>query len=302
MKPRILLLGSTGKLGQKIHRALSGINTSILLAPPHASLNVFDDVRLRSVIKTNEVNIVINCIAYTNLDKAEEEDRSLCRKLNSEFPATLANVCSTSKAKLLHFSTNHVFDGSSGKAYSEGDTPKPLSYYGMTKLRGESGVISRSKDHVVIRIGDIYDESPSSTLSSTLRSITTDTKIIGFLDRFVCPTSTEYIAKHIAAIMNRGAGVFQRMCGTYHLSCDGKASSHEFIEHIVRTLRIKYKIDKAVKVYPISYISDNRPAKRPVDAVMDTKRFYAETGLNSMRRGWRTELTEFINNNILPVK
>jgi dTDP-4-dehydrorhamnose reductase len=246
---------------------------------------------------THKPAIVINCVAYTDLDKSETTDQKKATVLNYKFPEYLARKTKAFNSKLIHFSTNHVFNGDSVRPYIESDPTNPINFYGKTKQQGEEAVLREDPNSLILRIGDIYDEQKSGLISNILKNMKSTGKLLGFAERTVCPTSTSFVANVIKSmIVTYGIGNVSKLKGVYHVSPSGFTSSLNFITELAFLLSSKYQT-KMPQIIPTMAESDTRPAKRPLYGVMNPAKMLKTVAYP--QRDWKSGLTDFIQSNAI---
>lgn len=296
MSYTIILLGRSGRVGRKLYDALSN-QEGIRLIAPERRCDVLDSARIGALFVTHRPTIVINCVAYTNLDKSETTDKKKASILNYKFPEYLAQKTKAYKSKLIHFSTNHVFNGLNNRPYVETDDMDPINYYGKTKQQGDLAVLREDPNSLIFRIGDIYDEQKNGLISNILKNIKTTGKLLGFAERTVCPTSTSFVANVLKnTIVAYGIGQIIKMRGIYHLSPSGYTSSLDFITELSFLLSSRYQV-KMPLIIPTKAESDSRPAKRPLYSVMDPSKLMKVVAYP--QKDWKTGLTDFIGSNAI---
>lgn len=296
MSHTIILLGKTGRVGRKIYDALSN-QEGIRLIATDRRYDVLDTARMGALFITHKPFMVINCVAYTDLDKSETTDQKKAAILNYKFPEYLAQKTKAYKSKLIHFSTNHVFDGNSTRPYIETDSPNPINYYGKSKRQGEEAVLREDPNALILRIGDIYDEQKNGLISNILKNMKSTGKLLGFAERTVCPTSTSFVANVIKSmIVSYGLGNISKLKGIYHVSPSGFTTSLNFITELAFLLSSKYQT-KMPQIIPTMTESDTRPAKRPLYGVMNPGKMLKTVAYP--QRDWKSGLTDFIQTNAI---
>lgn len=296
MSHSIILLGRSGRIGRKLYDILS-YQEGIRLIAPERRYDVLDSARMGALFVTHRPAIVINCVAYTDLDKAETTEQKKASILNYKFPEFLAQKTRNYKSKLIHFSTNHVFNGLSDRPYLETDPTDPINHYGKTKDQGDKAVLREDPDALILRIGDIFDEQKNGLISNILKNMKTTGKLLGFAERTVCPTPTSFIASVIKTmIVTYGIGQISKMKGIYNVSPSGFTSSLNFITELAFLLSSKYQT-KMPQIIPTMAASDSRPAKRPLYGVMNPSKLMKIIAYP--QKDWKTGLTEFIQSNAI---
>lgn len=255
---KILVTGANGQLGSEIK----------VLASHYQNFNfVFTDIAEFPLDKTavivanfNDIqpDIVINCAAYTAVDKAEQ-DVEIADAVNNLAIATLSKLCASSDAKLIHISTDYVFDGNSPVAYTEEDIPNPQSVYGITKLAGEKACIENCPESIIIRTAWVYSEFGNNFVKTMLR-LMTERDVIGVVnDQIGTPTYAADLAQVILTILDSG----KWESGIYHYSNQGEISWFDFASDIKEISGLTCEVNGIPgSAYPT-------PAKRPPFSLLD---------------------------------
>lgn len=265
---KILVTGANGQLGSEIKA----------LAPqyPHFDF-VFTDIADFPLDKAQEIianfnsiqpDIVINCAAYTAVDKAEE-DQVTADAINHLAIATLATLCHESGAKLIHVSTDYVFDGTSPIAYKEDDQPNPKSVYGVTKLAGERACLKNCPESIIIRTAWVYSEFGNNFVKTMLRLMTERDTLSVVNDQIGSPTYAADLAQVILTILDSS----KWEPGIYHYSNAGAISWYEF------ALDIKEIARKSCDIKGIPASAYPTPAERPAYSLLDKSKITAVYGI-----------------------
>jgi dTDP-4-dehydrorhamnose reductase len=268
---KILVTGANGQLGSEIK----------VLAPnyPHFDF-IFTDIEdfpldQTEVIITNFKRIqpeaVINCAAYTAVDKAEQ-DTVVADAINHLAIATLATLCKESKAKLLHISTDYVFDGSSPVAYKEDDQPNPKSVYGVTKLAGETACLKNCPESIIIRTAWVYSEFGNNFVKTMLRLMSERESLGVVNDQVGSPTYAADLAQVILTILDCG----QWESGIYHYSNAGEISWYDFAQDI------KEIANKICEIKGIPASNYPTPAERPAYSLLDKSKIKQVYGIEAI--------------------
>lgn len=167
-KMKIVVFGSKGQLGKKISELSAQYNDFDFLFYDIQEIDITDNSQIDKLFIKNNIDLIINCAAYTAVDKAEEDVLN-AEKINSLAPAYLAKKCSDNKAKFIHISTDYVFDGISTFPYKEDNPTNPQSVYGRTKLDGEIKVLQNNPNSIIIRTSWLYSEHGSNFVKTMLR-------------------------------------------------------------------------------------------------------------------------------------
>ncbi len=282
---KIVILGTGGRLGAALvceygdEYDVTGFN--------HAQLDLsnLDDVREK--LRALSFDVLINAAAFTNVDLCEtERDRAFM--INGEAPGVLAEICREKGAKLIHFSTDYVFDGEKRAPYTEEDEAKPISVYGASKLAGEKNVLAADGGHLVVRVSWVFGPDRPSFVDSMVKHAQEHEKVDAIADKFSAPTYTLDIAEMLPRFFNReSAG------GVLHFANAGECSWQQYAQWAVDCceqggLPLKTKKIVGSKLKDMS----NWVARRPVYSVLSTEK-YAQLGGTSPRT-WRDAVADYI--------
>src|SRR5882724_10494649 len=199
---KIVILGAGGRLGAALMREyrgkydVDGFN--------HTQLDLSNLNGVRERLRATNFDVLINAAAFTNVDLCEtERDRAFL--INAEAPGVLANICRDKRAKLIHFSTDYVFDGEKRAPYTEEDEAKPISVYGESKLAGEKNVLAAENRHLVVRVSWVFGPDRPSFIDAMMERAQQDEKIDAISDKFSTPTYTQDIARMLPQFFDRAA-------------------------------------------------------------------------------------------------
>lgn len=260
---KILVTGAQGQVG----RALSVMAPpgAVLIPVSHAELDIGDFPAVEAFVASNRPGVIINAAAYTAVDKAESE-AELAHRVNATGPANLARVASLHGARLLHISTDFVFDGRSSVPYAPQDATAPLSVYGRTKLQGEQAVREHLPEAVVLRTSWVYASSGKNFLLTMLRLMKErgSVRVVG--DQVGSPTSANSLARALWAFVAR-----PETSGTFHWTDSGVASWYDFAVAIAEYGHDLRLLPASVEVRPIATEEYPTPARRPPFSVLDKR-------------------------------
>ena len=278
---RILVTGSNGQLGSEMV-ALQTQET------PHQwfnldinELDITDKNAVEQFVVNNKIDGIINCAAYTNVDKAEE-DVALCYKVNRDAPQYLAQAIEKVGGFIIHISTDYVFDGTNNIPYTEQDKPNPVTIYGKSKIEGEQYVCESCKQHIIIRTAWVYS-SYGKNFVKTMIKLGEEKPSLGVIfDQIGSPTYARDLAKTIITIVNQGI-----IPGIYNFSNEGVISWYDFTKHIHQLANIT-----SCKVAPIHTADYPTLAQRPHFSVLDKTKI--KNTYNIEIPYWRDSLEECI--------
>jgi dTDP-4-dehydrorhamnose reductase len=262
----ILLIGAMGQLGQELNRkgAAGGCDIIPLDLPVFNITNKFE---VAKKVRKDNVSIVINAAAYTDVDKAESEP-GIAFKVNRDGPAYLASACSEVGVPLIHISTDYVFDGNKKRPYVETDPVLPLGVYGKSKAAGELEVRRRLKENIILRTAWLYGVEGQNFVKTMLR-LGKEKKVLKVVnDQYGCPTYAADLADAILTIIKRYRKNQLLRWGTYHFCGRGTTTWYNFALKIFDFAREKVKLSVET-VVPIKTEEYPTPAKRPVNSSLD---------------------------------
>ncbi|MBB5438891.1 dTDP-4-dehydrorhamnose reductase [Pedobacter sp. AK017] len=255
---KILVLGASGQLGQCLKKVAAERNINNISFPDESKANILDIALLQILFNEEMPTHVINCAAYTAVDKAED-DVELCRKINKDGALNIAVLCKENKATLIHVSTDFVFKGDKPELLKEDDLAEPINVYGLTKLEGEQDVINNLKEHFILRTSWLYSEYANNFVKTMLRLGADKDELNVIADQIGTPTYAIDLAGAILSIIESG----QKDYGVYHYSNEGVTSWYDFAVGIFELSGTK------IKVKPIPTSQYPTRAVRPKFSVMD---------------------------------
>jgi len=282
---RIAIIGTRGRLGAALAREYQGEHDIVGFDHARLDLSALDDVREK--LSGANFDVLINAAAFTNVDLCEtERDRAFM--INGEAPGVVAEICREKGAKLIHFSTDYVFDGEKRAPYTEEDEAKPINVYGESKLAGEKNVLAADGGHLVVRVSWVFGPDRPSFVDSMIKRAQEHEKLDAIADKFSAPTYTLDIAEMLPRFFNR-----QSAGGVLHFANAGECSWQEYAQWAVDCceqggLPMKTKKIGGSKLKDMS----NWVARRPVYSVLSTEK-YAQLGGTSPRT-WRDAVADYI--------
>ena len=258
----ILITGANGQLGNEM-RALSAAH------PQHTcfftdvqELDICDGQAVRAFVSQHEIEVIVNCAAYTAVDKAEE-DAGLCDRLNHLAPGLLAEAAQACGAALIQISTDYVFDGTAHLPYTEEQQPCPASVYGATKLAGERLAMKQCSRTLIIRTAWLYSTYGNNFVKTMIRLGRERDSLGVVADQIGTPTYARDLAAAIYTAIDRGI-----VPGIYHFSNEGVCSWYDFALAIHRMAGVA-----GCKVQPLHTAEYPSKAPRPAYSVLDKSKF-----------------------------
>lgn len=226
----ILVTGANGQLGREMQR-LGAVSPNNYLFTDVAELDITDPEAVRRCVTGNRIEAIVNCAAYTNVERAEE-DEATADRLNRAAVGNLARAAAEADALLVHVSTDYVFDGCTSLPYTEEDPTAPRSAYGRTKLAGEEAVRASGCRHLILRTAWLYSEYGNNFLKTMLRLTAERETLNVVFDQVGTPTYAGDLALAIFSILE--GGLDRGHEGTYHFSDEGVCSWYDFAVEIAR--------------------------------------------------------------------
>ena len=255
---KILVTGGNGQLAKCLKDVVINENELNVDFQDLPALDITNKQQLESYFSKNELDYCINCAAYTAVDLAEEQS-DLAYAVNAEGPKNLAKVCKKYQVKLLHISTDFVFDGKKQTPYIETDMPNPLGVYGKSKWQGERNIQEIMEDYFILRTSWLYSEYGNNFMKTMLKLSETREEINVVSDQIGSPTYAGDLAEVLIKIVLSSSKAY----GLHHFSNSGAISWYDFAVEIFN------HFNKQVVVKPIKTKDYPTAAKRPEYSVLD---------------------------------
>lgn len=253
---RYLITGVGGQLGFDVRRELlrRRVSQNDISAPRSSELDITDEKAVEKYVENFHPGIIVNCAAYTNVDKAEE-DKEACYKINVDGVKNLVHAAEQIDAKIIHISTDYVFDGENPEPYQVNDPVNPQSVYGQTKCEGEA--IARSYPrHFIVRTAWVFGINGHNFVKTMLKVAKDHTEVAVVDDQIGSPTYTVDLARFLVDLSSSDK------YGTYHVTNEGFCSWAEFTEEIYRDADVNTKVKKVSTEEYVATIKHPQ-AKRP---------------------------------------
>jgi len=282
---KIVILGAGGRLGAALLREyrdkfdVAGFN--------HTQLNLSDLGAVREKLRNTNFDILINAAGFTKVDLCETQpDRAFL--INAQAPRVVAEICDEKNARLIHFSTDYVFDGAKCEPYTEEDQASPISVYGESKLAGENNVLAAKSQNLVVRVSWVFGPDRPSFIDAMVQQARENHEVDAVADKFSTPTYT----LDIAAMLPQFFGV-NVSGGILHFANAGQCSWREYAQWAVDCCREAGLALKA-KTIGVRNLREmaNWIARRPVYSVLSTAKYTNLTGLSP--RTWREAVSDYI--------
>ena len=269
----ILLLGKYGQLGWELHRTLSPLGEVTALDFPEIDLS--NPEQARQCVRSIRPDVIVNASAYTAVDRAESES-DLAVAINAVTPGILAEEALASRAALIHYSTDYVFDGRLNHPYTEDDLPNPLGVYGLSKLEGERSIQQIGGAYLILRTSWVYSLRRDSFVTKVLSWSRQQPTLSVVADQTSNPTWARMLAETTSLLLMQARGDwldwFHSAAGLYHLAGSGYASRLEWAQAILR-----YDPQRAQQIsreiLPALTADFPTPAQRPLYSALNCDRF-----------------------------
>lgn len=284
MKLKLIVIGAGGRLGAALMREwrgqfdVSGFN--------HAQLEIGNFDAVRETLRTENFDVLINCAAQTNVDRCEVE-REEAFRINGEAPGVLADICERKGARMIHISTDYVFDGEKREPYLESDIARPISIYGESKAEGERCVASVGDAHWIVRVSWVFGPDRPSFIDAVIKRAMNEDKVDAIADKFSTPTYTDDLARMLPHLFAADGG------GIVHAANSGECSWQEYGQHALDCCVAAGVLLKARTVEPSKLAEmKNFVAKRPVYTVLSTAKLAKIAG--EAPRNWRDAVEAYV--------
>jgi len=282
---KILIVGSGGRLGAALVREYQG--KFDVTSFNHEQLDLANQNQTRDNLSPLEFDVLVNCAAMTNVDLCEQEIEQAFA-INAEGPQLLARICRDKHAKMIHFSTDYVFDGEKREPYVETDAAKPISVYGESKRTGEKLVLQTQDRHLVLRVSWVFGPDRPSFIDTMIKRARDEEHIDAVADKFSTPTYTHDIAEMVSRFFDVDVPG-----GILHFANNGECSWQEYAQHALDCCRasgisLKAKTVGALKLADMK----NWIARRPVYSVLSTAKYAKLTSVTP--RSWRDAVSDYI--------
>jgi dTDP-4-dehydrorhamnose reductase len=278
---KILVTGAHGQLGMELNFLSSLLETHNFVFVSHADLDIADEAAVNTYVANGGFSAIINCAAYTAVDKAESE-KELAYKVNATAAGNLAKVCRQHGARFIHFSTDFIFDGTHSLPYTEDEATAPLSVYGASKLEGEKLILQHNPDALIIRTSWVYSSFGHNFVKTILRLCRERDSLNVIFDQVGTPTYARDLAAAVLNMLNQP----NWKPGIYNYSNEGVASWYDF------AIAIRDLGGLTTRILPIETSQYPTPAVRPKYSVLNKKKIKEAFGLQIPY--WRDSLAECI--------
>jgi len=285
LKQKVLIAGARGQLGREL--LLTGGDRFDCVGPDRHILDITNPAAIKKLVLAHRPNVIINAAAYTAVDKAEAESE-LAWQVNALAPGYLATACADAGIRMVHVSTDFVFDGEAIQPYLPDAKTNPVSEYGRGKLAGEQGVLNALPGALIVRTSWVYSRFGTNFVKTMLRLMAEREELGVVDDQIGTPTWARGLAQAVWA-----AVAHPQLKGIYHWSDKGVCSWHEFAQAIYEEGRAAGLLTDDVKVNPIAGSSYPTPAHRPAYSVLDKTSSWRDFEIDGI--AWRDQLRTMLN-------
>jgi len=280
---KLLVLGAGGQVGHELVRALAPVGEVVSATRDDAGtlrVDLANADSLAAALDAARADVIVNAAAYTAVDRAEDEPE-LADRVNHRAVAEIGAWAKRNGRRVVHYSTDYVFDGSSKRPYRENDATAPLGAYGRSKLAGEDALRASGARHLIVRTAWVYAARGNNFLRTMLRLAGERDELRVVADQTGAPTPARLVADASAAMLRQWLddGENAGRDGTYHLVSAGWCGWFEFAEAIVDGAADRGLIERRPRVVPIATAEYPTPARRPAYSVLDTSKAASTFGL-----------------------
>lgn len=282
---KIVVLGTGGRLGAALLREYR--DKFELTGFDHRQLDLSDLAQLREKLHAIDFDIAINAAGFTKVDLCETQPEHAFL-INADAPRVVAEICGEKKARLIHFSTDYVFDGENREPYTEEDEANPISVYGQSKLAGEKNVLAASNRNLVVRVSWVFGPDRPSFIDAMIKGAQENERIDAIADKVSAPTYTLDIAGMLPQFFDSGVAG-----GILHFANAGQCTWQEYAQWALDCCR-DAGLSLRARTVGAARLEDmtNWIARRPVYSVLSTAKYTKFSGASP--RTWREAVSEYI--------
>lgn len=278
MKRIFLILGANGQLGKQFAKDLRKRNETVV-APDEKDCDITSAEILSTLMDSITPTVVINCAAYNAVDMAEQQPH-VAGLINTKSPGLIASLCTERKIRMVHYSSDYVFDGAKGDLYSEKDTPNPLNVYGKSKLGGEAAVLSSGGNAIVFRTSWVFGDGTQNFIHKMMQWSQKNPVLKLTADEVSVPTSTIDLVDITLRALDK------ELSGLHHLTNSDYASRYEWGRYVAKKLSLRSTI------IPVPMSMFPSPAQRPLFSAMSNRQLQNELGYTIP--DWRDAVDRFM--------
>ena len=283
---KVLVTGAQGLLGHHLTSELAASGHDVVatdITSQSTYLDITNPLGIRAFLLRERPTWVINCAAYTKVDACEEHE-DLATRINGNAPGYLADVCRDLSLKLLHISTDYVFDGTKDDPYREDDRTNPINAYGRSKLKGEQAIRERMDDHIIVRTQWLFGPHGPNFVATILKLAQEQRSLDVVNDQWGSPTYSKDLSKALKLLIESDTR------GIFHVCNRGKSTWYDLARKAVELAGL------STQVNPVTTDRFPRPARRPANSILSTKKFTSTTG--KLMPPWQIALQEYIQGHL----
>ena len=286
----IWLIGNKGMLGTELSLLLE--ETKLPYIGTDREIDITDTAALKDFARNHNIEWIINCAAYTEVDKAEDE-KEICRMLNTEGPRKIGIIAKEISAKVIHISTDYVFNGQGNKPYTEEDITDPIGVYGLTKRGGENALLEENKSSYIIRTAWLYGKHGNNFVHTMLRLMKEKESISVVNDQKGSPTWTKDLTQTIMEIIRQTSNGKTIPYGIYNYTNEGEITWFDFAKEINAQAKVLGLLTTPCEVKPCTSADFPANVTRPVYSVLDKTKIKSTIGV--VVPNWDKSLKEFLD-------
>ena len=281
----IWLIGHKGMLGSEVHKLL--IEGAVPYLASDLEVDITDIRCLKAHVRDLPISWIVNCSAYTAVDRAEDE-REVAFRINSDGVHHIALIAAEKKAKLIHISTDYVFDGNKEGAYLETDPPNPTGVYGASKYEGEKHIQATLASHFILRTAWLYGRQGNNFVHTMIRLFREQEEVRVVSDQWGSPTLANDLAGAILRLVSYDADQY----GIYHFTNEGRTQWHAFASAVYQLAREQGLVEREVRIVPVTTNQYPTRTRRPSNSYLSKEKIRRVFGISI--RSWQEALAEFI--------
>ncbi len=289
-KKVVLILGANGQLGSCLKKISFQYSDLKCFFYSKKQLNINDNLKLEKIVNKLKPKYIINTAAYTNVDGAET-NRNECIKVNSKSLIKIAKLCSVKNIILIHFSTDYVYSGRKKSKYKESDYKSPISFYGLSKLRGEKNIIKNMKNFFIIRISGLFSNHKNSFINKIINLSKKNITIKVVNDQITKPIFVDEICIFVFSLISKNLAKKNNF-GVYNFPGRGNKTTWYKIAKIIEKKFIAKEI-KFSKILPAKSNELSFNAKRPANSSLDNKKIIKNFKIK--QKHWKVNVENVLN-------
>lgn len=282
---RVLITGANGQLGQEFIHFLETHPVQVV-ACSSKELDITQASAVKKLVQSKRIDTIINCAAYTKVDAAEsKEGAQIAANVNNVAVSSLVKVCADLKLKLVHFSTDYVYDGKTSETdfYTEESTPRPLNQYGLTKLLGDNEILASSIDYLIVRVAWLAGQYGANYIQKIIEIASQSSELSVVNDQLSTPSFCHDVVERTWELL------MMNQNGLYHVASSNACTRLAYTEAVIKRLGLY----STLKINEVATSSFNSAATRPLRTPMSTKKL--SLALGRKMKSWQQLLDEHLD-------